>query len=496
LITPSTLAAILPQYDLFYNAPDGYQNKVPGTILGTRKVAASYLGLVSAPVQAWQLLYRTTAINGTAIAAATTVFKPLISWPNSFVSFQTAYDGSAVTGLCDHSYAYQLLAPQLDLISSVEPLLLQAYLLDGYIVQSPDYEGPDAAFGSGRLAGMGVLDSMCAVANFKDTLGFTTSTRNIVGHGYSGGAIATGWAASLLSSYAPKLKVLGWIQGGTPANLTGTAVLIDGTTFAGFLPQAFVGLSVDSAYGAQLNPLFDRIMTPKGRQVLDAAEQICGVENLATFAFDQIQSTDIQVLGDQVLMDPIFANVLVQNVMGVNPHETPRALVYIYHAVPHEVTPYTNASTIYSDWCADGASVHFTTYPSGGHLTTEILGFVGAFEFVKAAFAGTVVSGCSTSIDVASSLDLLALGLQLEPVAVQLLNALAVAGRKDINIEDEIQTLNERAGALRNGRSAETTTSGIKVESVNVSYGSSSCSSSTFHQKICVSGAKQIWWNL
>jgi hypothetical protein len=245
-------------------------------------------------------------------------------------------------------------------------------------------------------------------------------------------------AASLLSSYAPELKVLGWAQGGTPANLTGTAVFIDGTTFAGFLPQAFVGLSVDSAYGAQLDPLFDRIMTPKGREVLDAAEQICGVENLATFAYGQIQSTDIQILGNQVLMDPVFANVLAQNVMGVNSHETPKAPVYMYHAVPDEVIPYANASTLYSDWCADGASVH---------LTTEILGFVGAFKFVKAAFAGTVASGCSTSTDVASSLDLLALGLQLEPVAVQLLNALAIAGRKDINIENDIQTLNETVGA-------------------------------------------------
>jgi hypothetical protein len=294
---------------------------------------------------------------------------------------------------------------------------------------------------------MGVLDSMRAVANFKDTLGFTTSTPKIVGHGYSGGAIATGWAASLLSSYAPELKVLGWAQGGTPANLTGTAVFIDGTTFAGFLPQAFVGLSVDSAYGAQLDPLFNRIMTPKGREVLDAAEQICGVENLATFAIGQIQSTDIQILGNQVFMDPVFANVLAQNVMGVNSHETPKAPVYMYHAVPDEVIPYANTSTLYSDWCADGASVHFTTYPSGGHLTTEILGFVGAFKFVKAALAGTVASGCSTSTDVASSLDLLALGLQLEPVAVQLLNALAIAGRKDINIENDIQTLNETVGA-------------------------------------------------
>ncbi|KAI4735342.1 LIP-domain-containing protein [Aureobasidium sp. EXF-12298] len=446
-VIPSTSAAILPQYDPFYNAPAGYQKKAPGTVLRTREVATSYIGLIPEAVQAWQLLYRTTALNGTAIAAATTIFKPLIFKPDRFVSFQTAYDGSAVTGACDPSFNYQLLAPQLDLISSVEFLLLQTYLLEGYIVQSPDYEGPDAAFGAGRLAGMGVLDSMRAVANFKDTLGLTTSTPKIVGYGYSGGAIATGWAASLVSSYAPELNVLGWAQGGTPANLTGTAVFIDGTTFAGFLPQAFVGLSANSAYGAQLHPLFKRIMTQRGRDVLDVAEQTCGVENLATFAFGKIQSTEIQTLGDRVFLDPTFAGVLAQNVMGVHPHESPKAPVYMYHAIPDEVIPYTNASTLFSDWCADGASVHFTTYPAGSHATTEILGFVGAFRFVEAAFAGTVASGCSTSTDLASSLDLLALGLQLEPVIVQLLNALAVAGRMDINIKNDIQTLNKTVGA-------------------------------------------------
>jgi pimeloyl-ACP methyl ester carboxylesterase len=447
LLLPSTLAAVLPQFDPFYTAPAGYESKAPGTILRTRKVITSYVGIIPNGVQAWQLLYRTTAINGTAIAGATTVFKPLIPKLDRFVSFHTAYDGSSVTGACDPSFNYQLLTPQVDLISSVEFFLLQAYLMQGYIVQSPDYEGPDAAFGAGRLAGMGVLDSMRAVANFKSTLGFTTSTPKIVGYGYSGGAIATGWAASLISSYAPELNVLGWASGGTPANLTGTAVFIDGTLFAGFLPQALVGLSTDSAYGAQLDPIINRIATAKGRADLAVAEQICGVENLFTFAFGQVQNTDFQTLGDKVFFEPTIASVLEQNVMGVNPNETPKAPVYMYHATNDEVIPYANASTLYSDWCADGASVHFTTIAAGGHATTEIIGFVGAFNFVKAAFAGTVASGCSMSTELSNTLDPLALGVQLEPVIVQLLNALAVAGRNDINIKNDLNTLNETVGA-------------------------------------------------
>lgn len=92
-------------------------------------------------------------------------------------------------------------------------------------------------FSVGRLEGMAVLASMRAVSNFNATLGFSTSmTPKIVGYGYSGGAVATGWTAQLKNSYAAELDVRGWAMGGTPANLTGTAVFLDETTFAAFCP--------------------------------------------------------------------------------------------------------------------------------------------------------------------------------------------------------------------------------------------------------------------
>lgn len=78
----------------------------------------------------------------------------MIPKKDKFVSFHTAYDGAARSGICDPSFNYQLGSPQVDLISSVEFLLLSAFVQDGYIVSSPDYEGPDAAFGAGRLSGM------------------------------------------------------------------------------------------------------------------------------------------------------------------------------------------------------------------------------------------------------------------------------------------------------------------------------------------------------
>jgi hypothetical protein len=439
LITPP----LLPSLDPFYQPPAGFASQAPGAILRSRKIETAYLGLIPDQVQAWQLLYRTIAIDGSAIATVTTVFKPLVAKNDRFVSFHTAYDGAARSGICDPSYTYRLLAPQVDLISSFELLLLQAFILDGNIVSSPDYEGPDAAFGAGRLAGTGVLDSMRAVANFRSTLGFNSDTPAVVGYGYSGGAIATGWAASLQPSYAPEIAIKGWAAGGTPANLTGTAVFIDGTLFAGFLPQALAGLIAPSAYAAELAPVFAEIITPYGQLVLDTAEQICGVQNIVTFAFQEVQSTKVQTLGRQVLYEPTIVSVLQRNIMGQRVSETPKVPVYMFHALQDEIIPYANATTLRDEWCSYGASVQFVTVQNGGHATTEVLGFPGAFNYVKAAFAGTAGSGCSEKTILDDTLNPLALGASLEPILVGLINGLAVAGRKDANIIRDTSTLNK-----------------------------------------------------
>ena len=90
----------------------------------------------------------------------------------------------------------------------------------GWIVSSPDYEGPGSSFSAGRLSGHGVLDGLRAALNFGSTLGLSSGVK-VAGFGYSGGAIATGWAAALQPSYAPELtsKLVGWSYGGTPANI-------------------------------------------------------------------------------------------------------------------------------------------------------------------------------------------------------------------------------------------------------------------------------------
>lgn len=430
----------VPSDDPFYQPPAGFESEVPGTILRQREISVAFLGLIPDPVEAYQLLYRTTAINGSAIATVTTIFKPTNPKTDRFISFHTAYDSSA--SICDPSYNYQLGAAQTDIISSAEQLILQSYLLLGYIVASPDYEGPDTAFGPGRLAGMGVLDNMRAVSSF-DALGLSSAKPMIVGTGYSGGAIATGWAASLQPSYAPELDIKGWAQGGTPANLTGTLMFIDDTPFSGFIPPAVAGLSYPSAYGAQLNPILNRVVTSKGQSIIDKSKTTCAVEDILNFADQSLFSTSFQSLGDRLLLEATIQSVLKQCTMGVAKEETPTAPVFVYHASQDEIIPYANASTMVKSWCNYGADVKFTTFANGGHATTEVVALPDTINFVKSAFAGTTKSGCSSNTELASILNPIALGVELEPILTKLLEVITTVGTKDSNVKQNLTVLKD-----------------------------------------------------
>ncbi|KAL5001048.1 secretory lipase-domain-containing protein [Aspergillus recurvatus] len=392
-VSQSSAVAQDPHTDPFYQPPPGFERHPPGKVFRERLVVTSFFGLLPDPVEAHQLLYRTTAINGSAITSVTTVFKPLNAMTDRFVSFHTAYDSASVT--CDPSYQYQLGVVQTDLISSFEFLFLQRHLLHGYIVAAPDHEGPDAALGSGRLAGMTVLDGMRAVMNFNKTLGFSTTDPMIAATGYSGGAIATGWAASLHSSYAPELNIKGWAIGGTPANLTGTFYYLDGKMYSGFIPAAIDGLSKPSAYGAQLQPIMDRIATERGKAVLDYANTHCVPRDLVNWPNESMLSPDIQTLGPDLLLEPTIHSVLVENLLGGMPEETPIAPVLVYHGVEDEIIPYHDVPPMVDSWCNAGATVQFRTYVTGGHARTLLGSLTDSAGYIDDAFAGTLGRGCS-----------------------------------------------------------------------------------------------------
>lgn len=146
-------------------------------------------------------------------------------------------------------------------------------------------------------------------------------------------------------------------------------------------------------------------------------------------------------MGRGLLYNPIVSSILKQNTMGVKRDETPTAPVFVYHGIQDEVIPYSNATAMVDAWCKNGASVKFTTFGTGGHATTEVVALPDVINFVEAAFAGTADSGCSRNTELGSILNPLALGVELEPLLVKLIEVLLSAGKGDTNIKQNLNVL-------------------------------------------------------
>lgn len=422
--------AIPPSQDPFYEPPEGFEETVPGTVLRDRRVVASFLGIIPdffADVR--QVLYRTSAVDGSAIAAVTTIFSPVAAKKDRFVTYNAAYDSACVD--CSPSYAYRWGNISASASLTAEFLAMQVYLAKGFIVNSPDYEGPDAAFTAGRIAAMGVLDSMRAVQNFASKHMGLEDRAGIVATGYSGGGLATAWAAALQPLYAPELNIMGWAMGGVPANLSAMVEHIDNTLVSGFLPLAIAGLSKPSSYGASFLPLLDRILTDKGRTLLENARSNCVGSVLGRFSEQSIFDSDVQSLGHGLLTHPVVAKVLHENVLAIRQDETPTAPVFLYHGHNDEVVVYNSSIKVYNQWCQNGANISFINYAAGGHITTAAISIIAAFDFVSRAFESKLQSGCSFNTVLDDSLNPLALGLNLEPLLVRLVDFLSHIGRND-----------------------------------------------------------------
>ncbi|KAF7975700.1 hypothetical protein HWV62_8823 [Athelia sp. TMB] len=383
-LTTGLGAAIpIPDRDPFYQPPLDFASSPPGTVFSNRNVYSGITG-----VSAVQLLYRTTYINGTAAATVATVLKGPSSTGSKLVAYNDFED--AVNTTCAPSYLFSTNGT--NTLFGPEGGNEIAYgLANGWTIVVPDYEGIASAFAVGRQEGFAVLDSLRAALNYAP-LGISKSAR-LGAYGYSGGAIATGWAASLQPTYAPELNIAGWAFGGTPSNVTSTLQNVDGTVFAGFAGAGIAGTML--AYPA-LEALFSQIATSAGQAAIAKIKTQCAIDDLLGFAGVKIESTQYQSLGAQLLYDPTVAAILVQGTMGINANETPKAPVYMYHSSSDEVIPYASAVKTANAWCAFGASVEFVTETGGtGHLTTEPALIQNATDWLDLRLDGTPAAvGC------------------------------------------------------------------------------------------------------
>ena len=186
----------LPDRDPFYQPPTGYQHAKPGAVLRSRGVELGFLGVIPQGFTATQLLYRSTNLHGEPEAAVTTVLVPEQRDPDvvcPVLSYQCAID--AVAPRCFPSYALRHRARPVGAFVQSEFLLIAAALAEGWAVSVPDHEGCHGMWGAPREPGHRILDGVRAALQC-ERLGLSSSAP-IGLWGYSGGGLASAWAAEL-----------------------------------------------------------------------------------------------------------------------------------------------------------------------------------------------------------------------------------------------------------------------------------------------------------
>ncbi|HOE17062.1 MAG TPA: lipase family protein [Syntrophorhabdaceae bacterium] len=343
----------------------------PGQIITWRKIKTLYTRFL-----VYQFKVRSNDANDYPVAVTATLFVPKVPWSKG--QRPVVVNNQAIDSLgtrCTPSYNYARYGFTIE-----EPQITDVMLHKGYAVLVPDHEGPMMAYAEGTMAAHAILDSVRGLKRFTQT-NLAQSPLAMVG--YSGGAIATGWAAQLQPYYAPELSFVGAIAGGTPTDFNLLEKTMNHTIGGGLYKAGILGiarqhpelLNVANAAGVLLaiSPLKDAcvgLLAPAGLIYLPI-EWLANQPN----PFDTPQARE----------------VLDGTRMGKLKPEMP---VYLFHGSIDEWIPEQGAIQVWHDWCSLGANVSFTAVP-GDHIIGMFTGLGGFIKWLEERFAGIPApNGC------------------------------------------------------------------------------------------------------
>jgi alpha-beta hydrolase superfamily lysophospholipase len=370
---------LLPSDDAFYLPPPGYQHAAPGTVLRSRDVELAFLGVIPQRATATQLLYRTTDMNGNPEATATTVIVPTDATPERpcpVLSYQCAID--AVSSRCFPSYALRRRAHAVGALAQLEFLLISAALAEGWAVSIPDHEGRKGWWGAPFEPGYCTLDGVRAALS-SERLGLSPSAP-VALWGYSGGGLATAWAAELCADYAPELDVVGAVLGSPVGDLGHTFRRLNGTVLSG-LP-AMVIAALMHIY-PDLNRVIQQHASDEGRALLRRLETMTTVGAVIRMA-----KKDVGVyLGrplEEILTMPEVQQVFANIRLGAKVPTPPVLIVQAVHDYVIDVEDIDRLADAYS---AGGADVTYHRDAFNEHLLLHPLSAPMALRWLQDRFA-------------------------------------------------------------------------------------------------------------
>ncbi|KAJ5667128.1 hypothetical protein N7507_002992 [Penicillium longicatenatum] len=405
-----TSALIPPSKDAFYDQPANIHTYNPGEVIRSRTVDPQLESFLSFPVNisvkaVSQFLFRTTDNLGDAAAAVVTLIEPYNSDPTKLLGYQTFYDSANVD--CSPSYTLQaeneslsnLLAGN---VSEDVPFMVAA-LNQGWWLYTTDYEGLQAQYTTGLQAGYAVLDSTRAVLSSGSSLGLSNPKYAL--WGYSGGSLASTWAAELQPSYAPELEFAGIAVGGTVPNISSIVETIHDTSAVGL---AFSGIYGQSKAFPNMSVWLEENLLPEQTDEFYYIANGCLAQATSRGLGKNLYSF---FRGGKAAFEMSVPRSVFHWTGQLGLRGTPVSPLYIYKAVGDEISPVADTDELVAEYCADGARIEYLRDLVGNHETEGIVGSAGALAWLKERLEGVEVSdGCKTKDVVVSELSLDSVG--------------------------------------------------------------------------------------
>lgn len=371
---------IPPSQDPFYTAPPAFEKAASGTVLRARHAPGNLTSVVKNCSEAYQILYRTTDARFNPSWAVTTLYVPKTGSGTELLSFQVPYN----TPSLDHSPSYDFyFQPAVEVAAS---------LGRGWYVNVPDHEGPLAADGANIAQGHATLDSVRAVLSPGLDIGLRPDARYAM-WGYSGGALASEWAAELQVQYAPELKFAGTALGGTPQNITSVWDSANESPFSGMIALASTG--VVKPYPKAQEFLLSQLKTEgtQNRTEFLKVKDMGSEEAFTFFAGQNMWNYFHKERG--ILDEPVFRDVLDDNFyMGY--HGVPKMPLFMYHAVHDQVALMKNAEALLERFCGVHVDIEFQRNTVGDHVGEMTNGRERALAWLEGVFGGNPAKkGCS-----------------------------------------------------------------------------------------------------
>lgn len=253
------------------------------------------------------------------------------------------------------------------------PVMLLA-LRRGWAVIAVDWTGLQHSFVDLPLAARFVLDGIRAGLNFEPA-GLDANTP--VGlWGYSGGALATLFAAEQHPHYAPELNIVGAAAGGGGVDITSSPEMFEaGNLLSGIPFGACIAASRTFAD-------FDLAghLTSHGKAMVAAAEEMTMEQLAMSFPF--------------VRMSSILTVPTISDVPGTRAgfeatrcgQATPTTAMFLYHAVHDQATEIADVDRLVEKYWSEGVDVVYRRFRFGEHMIVMVRAVPGALAFLAKRF--------------------------------------------------------------------------------------------------------------